>query len=194
MSEMQEDTPSPRRTRRRVRREFKTDAVALVLDGDRSIASVARDLDIGETNLGNWVRQARIDRGAKPGLTTTERAELVELRREVRMLRMERGLLTRATAAGARSRDRDPLSVGRCQEGRRVPDNGGVLGRAGDPSRVLRLASPSAAEVVEVELVREVRGIHADSDSTYGSPRVTAELRRRGRCVNHKRVERLMRC
>ena len=40
----------------------------------------------------------------------------------------------------------------------------------------------------------EIRGIHAESGGAYGSPRVTAELRRRGRCVNHKRVERLMRC
>lgn len=73
--------------------------MALVLDGDRSIASVARDLGIGETSLGNWVRQARIDRGEKPGLTTSERAELVELRREVNKLRMERELLKRATAS-----------------------------------------------------------------------------------------------
>lgn len=97
MSVMQEEAP-PGRTRRRFTKEFKADAVALVLDGDRSIASVARDLGIGETNLGNWVRQARIDRGEKPGLTTSERAELVELRREVKKLRMERELLKRATA------------------------------------------------------------------------------------------------
>ena len=72
--------------------EFQPDAVVLVLDGDRSIASVARDLGIGETNPGNWVRQARIDRDERPGLRATERAELVELRREVGRLRMERGL------------------------------------------------------------------------------------------------------
>ena len=98
MSVMQEDTPSPGRTRRRFTREFKADAVALVLDGDRSIASVARDLGIGETNLGNWVRQTRIDRGDKPGLSTEERAELARLRRENARLRMERELLKRATA------------------------------------------------------------------------------------------------
>ena len=98
MSVMQESTLPPGRTRRRFTKEFKADAVALVLDGDRSIASVARDLGIGESNLGNWVRQARIDRGDKPGLTTTERAELARLRRENARLRMERDLLKRATA------------------------------------------------------------------------------------------------
>lgn len=65
------------RSRRRFGREFKADAVALVLDGDWSAAAVARDLGIGEGMLGNWVRQARVDRGEKPGLTTEERTELV---------------------------------------------------------------------------------------------------------------------
>lgn len=97
MSLMEQERP-PGRTRRRFTREFKADAVALVLDGDRPVAQVARDLGIGETNLGNWVRQARIDRGDRPGLTTGERAELVRLRRENTKLRMERELLKRATA------------------------------------------------------------------------------------------------
>jgi transposase InsO family protein len=51
---------------------------------------------------------------------------------------------------------------------------------------------PRAAEQAEAELVAEIRTIHADSAGTYGSPRVTHELRRRGWRVNHKRVERLM--
>ena len=97
MSVMQESRP-PGSTRRRFTKEFKADAVALVLDGDRSVASVARDLGIGEPNLGNWVRQARIDQGDRPGLTTAERAELVRLRRENAQLRMERNPLKRATA------------------------------------------------------------------------------------------------
>ena len=87
----------PRR-RRSFSEEFRRDAVALVLEEDRSIADVARSLGIGETNLGNWVRQARVDRGEREGLTTSERAELVELRREPSRLRMERELLKRATA------------------------------------------------------------------------------------------------
>jgi putative transposase len=45
----------------------------------------------------------------------------------------------------------------------------------------------------EARLAGEIRRIHARSRGVYGSPRVTAELRRRGWTVNHKRVERLMR-
>jgi putative transposase len=52
---------------------------------------------------------------------------------------------------------------------------------------------PSVAERVEASLVGEIRRIHARSQGTYGAPRITAELRRRGQAVNHKRVERLMR-
>ena len=51
---------------------------------------------------------------------------------------------------------------------------------------------PRVAEQAEAELVAKIRSIHAESGDTYGSPRVTAELRRRGWMVNHKRVERLM--
>jgi transposase len=48
--------------------------------------------------LGNWVAQARTDRGERAGLTSSEKAELVELRKENARLRMERDLLKRATA------------------------------------------------------------------------------------------------
>ncbi len=48
-------------------------------------------------------------------------------------------------------------------------------------------------ERVEMLLVAKIRQIHKDSDGTYGSPRVTVELCNRGRVVNRKRVERLMR-
>lgn len=96
MSVMEEERVS--RPRRSFTAEFKRDVVGLVIDDGRAIAEVAKSLGIGETNLGNWVRQARIDRGERAGLTTTERTELVELRRENARLRMERDLLKRATA------------------------------------------------------------------------------------------------
>jgi len=53
-------------------------------------------------------------------------------------------------------------------------------------------SGPSESERSEHELLTEIRAIHADSDQSYGSPRIARELRRRGRRVNHKRVERLM--
>jgi transposase InsO family protein len=55
-----------------------------------------------------------------------------------------------------------------------------------------RVPGQPAAEQAEAELVAKIRTIHRESSGTYGSPRVTHELRRRGWRVNHKRVERLM--
>ena len=54
-------------------------------------------------------------------------------------------------------------------------------------------AGPSPNELADAELVAEIKQIHADSGGAYGSPRVTAQLRRQGQRVNHKRVERIMR-
>ncbi len=51
----------------------------------------------------------------------------------------------------------------------------------------------TVGELAEARLVKQIRKIHDDSDGTYGSPRVTRELRNQGWVVNHKRAERLMR-
>ena len=96
MSTMVEQEPL--RSRRSFTDEFKRDAVGLVIDEGRRVIDVARSLGVGEGTLGNWVRQARVDRGERAGLTTSEKAELAELRRENARLRMERDLLKRATA------------------------------------------------------------------------------------------------
>jgi transposase len=96
MSVMEQQEPV--RSRRSFTDEFKRDAVALVIDEGRRVIDVARSLGVGEGTLGNWVRQARVDRGDGAGVTTSEKAELAELRKENARLRMERDLLKRATA------------------------------------------------------------------------------------------------
>ena len=53
---MMETNKPPLVFRRRFSKEFKADAVALVLDGDRPAAAVAGDLDIGEGTSVKWVR------------------------------------------------------------------------------------------------------------------------------------------
>ncbi len=112
------------------------------LDGGRPVAHVTHDLGIGATSLGNWVRQARVDRGERPGLTTGERSELVRLRRENSKLRMERELPCERRPAGCRSQDSDPVSVGRCPEGRGVSNCGVVPGCRCEPPVVIRLGRP----------------------------------------------------
>ena len=98
MSKPMADTP-PRRPRRRFDEEFKAQAVRLVLDEGKSVGSVARDLDLTETALREWVNRARADRTkGKTGLTTAEREELSRLRRENRILQEEREILKKAAA------------------------------------------------------------------------------------------------
>ena len=86
--------------RRAFTNEFKAQTVRVVRDSGKSIGVIARELDLGESVLRNWVRQAEVDAGrGRPGaLTTDEREEVVRLRREVRTLRMERDILKKATA------------------------------------------------------------------------------------------------
>jgi transposase len=87
----------PRR-RRSFTREFKFEIVEACSRGDRSIGQVARDFDLTETAVREWVKQADIDAGRRDGLTTAEREELAQLRRENRQLREDVGVLKRATA------------------------------------------------------------------------------------------------
>lgn len=54
-------------------------------------------------------------------------------------------------------------------------------------------AGPTDAELAETSLVAEIREIHAESAGTYGEPRMTPALKAKGYCINHKRIERLMR-
>ncbi len=86
------------RTRRSFTPEFKADIVDRCRAGDRSIAQVARDFDLTESAVRKWVEQADVDDGLRAGLTTEERKELAELRRENRQLREDVGILRRATA------------------------------------------------------------------------------------------------
>ncbi len=88
------------RTHRRPRRSFtpgfKAEVVTLVRQGDRSLATICREMDLSETAVRRWVEQAAVDAGEHEGLTTEEREELRRLRREVRVLREERDILKRA--------------------------------------------------------------------------------------------------
>ncbi len=90
------------RQRRKFTKEFKLETVKLVKEGPRSISQIARDLDLTESALRNWIRQYDIDTGNREGTTTAERLEQQQLRAEVRQLRMEREILKKATACFAK--------------------------------------------------------------------------------------------
>ena len=99
MSRMEAKQDGRRGKRRQFTDEFKAGAVRLVLDEGKTIARVARDLGLTASVLRTWVVRARADRdGGKTGLTSEERAEMAQLRKELREARIERDILKRATA------------------------------------------------------------------------------------------------
>ena len=95
------------RKRRKFTPEFKGEVVELCLRGDRSIGQVSRDLDLTETAVREWVRQAKVDAGRGPdgALTTSEKEKLRRLRRENRQLREDREILKKAAAFFAKENE-----------------------------------------------------------------------------------------
>jgi transposase len=89
-----------KRKRRAFTREYKAEVVELIRTSGRSIGAVAKELDLTETAVRDWVRQAEVDAGRSGtgALTTAEREELVRLRRENRRLTMEHEILRKAAA------------------------------------------------------------------------------------------------
>lgn len=87
-----------RRKRRKYTTQFKADAVRLVTTGGKTIAEVVKQFDL--TSFREWLKRAEADAGRRPpdALTTAERAELIELRKRVKRVELERDILKRATA------------------------------------------------------------------------------------------------
>jgi transposase len=82
--------------------EFRRRAVELARRREKPIAETAHDLGIAESCLRRWLKQDDIDAGRTEGVSTDERAELVRLRRELRVAQMEIEILKRASAYFAR--------------------------------------------------------------------------------------------
>src|SRR5207249_9171306 len=127
--------------------EFRQRIVELVRKG-RTPEELARQFEPSAQAIRNWMKQAALDAGERTdGLTTEERDELRRLRREVRQLREERAILSKAAAWFARRpiRSRPRIRVrdgtpGRPSDRHHVPRLGCL------PQRVLRVARASIVE------------------------------------------------
>ena len=82
--------------------EFRARAIELAREQAKPMAVLAHDLGISQSCLRHWVAKADIDEGRREGVTTSERVELVELRRKLRVSEMENEILRRAAAYFAR--------------------------------------------------------------------------------------------
>ena len=90
--------------RRKFSSQFRAEAVQLVLETGRPIAEIARELQINEGTLGNWVTTWRRDHPEpEPEMTPVERARVSEMEAEIRRLRMENEFLKKAAAFFAKT-------------------------------------------------------------------------------------------
>lgn len=91
------------RGRRKFTAEFKKEATDLVLEQGLNQTQVAKDLGIGLSTLSKWLR-TRKEEGSDPNaLSENEKEELRRLRKENRVLRMERDLLKKTTVYFAKT-------------------------------------------------------------------------------------------
>ncbi|OIH92613.1 transposase [Curtobacterium sp. MCBA15_001] len=79
-------------------KEFRRDVVAVARRGEIPLHQVVKDFGISEGTVTNWLRRADVDDGVKPGVTTAENVELLELRKRNRLLEQENEILRRAAA------------------------------------------------------------------------------------------------
>lgn len=78
--------------------EFRRDVVAVARKGEAPITQIAKDFGISEACLHRWLKLADVAEGVRPGATSSESAELRELRRRNKVLEQENEILRRAAA------------------------------------------------------------------------------------------------
>ncbi|MFJ1656911.1 IS3 family transposase [Streptomyces sp. NPDC088337] len=178
--------------------ELRERAVREVRTTGRPVAHVARDLGIHKEALRGWVRQAEADAGDRDDrLTTAEREELKQLRKEVAELKRANEILKAASVFFCPGDRPSP------DEAEQVIDHLRQKGLGVDPvCRVLELSPStyfarkkrpkSARRLHDEQLMPLIERVHAESGGTYGTRRITRALRRKGVQVARCTVERLM--
>jgi transposase len=78
--------------------EFRRDVVAVARKGEAPISQIAKDFGISESCLHRWLNLADVEDGVRPGVTSSESAEVRELKRRNRVLEQEVEILRRAAA------------------------------------------------------------------------------------------------
>jgi HTH-like domain/Transposase len=192
MEGMGKKRPRPRRS---FTAQFKAEIVELCRRGDRSIGQVAKDFDLTETAVREWVRQAELDAGTRSdGLTSDEKAELAAFAAGEPAVAGGRG---DSQAGHGFLRQGDPVKVYPFIEAEKAQRHN--VKRACQLLEVSRSAyyahrdGPSARERQDAELTEAIVQVHEASGGTYGAPRVQAELRDQGHRHSRKRIARLMR-
>jgi transposase len=87
-------------TRKKYSKEYKLDAVSLVLDQGYTVSEAAKSLEVNRSMLQRWINEFQSDDGQAfrgNGKLTPEQAEIRQLKEENRRLKMEKEILKKAT-------------------------------------------------------------------------------------------------
>ncbi|WP_411268451.1 IS3 family transposase [Nonomuraea sp. PA05] len=185
------------RRRRQFSPEFKEEAIRMVLEGDRTVASVAREFDINASTLGSWVNRHRIAsaRQEQPPVSGPERARIRELERENAELREKLIFLKKSRLL----RVRDSMTLAKyelidaekaCHS---IVKMCAWLGVSRSGFYEWRERPASATAQRRALLAASVAEIFTGSHETYGYRRVHAALARRGEHCSAELVRALMR-
>ncbi|WP_196922394.1 IS3 family transposase [Micromonospora vinacea] len=169
-----------------------------------AIGSIAAKLGIGSAEtLRKWVRQAEVDQGTRPGVTSEESVELRRLRRENAELKRAneilkaasgflRGRARPATHTLVRFIDEHKARFGGVEPICRALTGHGLKIAASTYYKA-KAVPPSARSVQDARLLDEIRRVHVANYGVYGARKVWRQLRRDGVEVARCTVERLMR-
>jgi putative transposase len=176
--------------------EFRRRVLDLVKAG-RPVRVVAAQLGLAESTVYRWKAQDLIDRGVKPGTSTSERGELAAARRRIQELETELALVKQGAKLfeeGVRPKATYPVIAELAGQGFAAKRCCRILGVAASGFFMWRRRSPSPRQLRFAWLTDLVRAIHADSRGTYGWRRVNAELvYGHGVIVNRKTIRKIMR-
>ncbi|WP_242603478.1 IS3 family transposase, partial [Mycolicibacterium thermoresistibile] len=168
-----------------------------------AIKSVASKLGVSQESVRRWRRKAEIDAGQRPGVTSTEHAEIRKLKRENAELRRANEILKSASAffrSGARPpRDemiafidahRDQFGVELICRVLRAAIAGFLTSRG---YRAAKARPPSERAMRDELLIAELRTVHEQNFSVYGVKKMHHAMKRRGWRVGREQTRRLMR-
>ncbi|TDB69409.1 IS3 family transposase [Micromonospora sp. KC723] len=173
--------------------EFRRDVVAVARKGEAPIAQVAKDFGISEACLHRWLKLADVEDGVRPGSTSSESAELRELRRRNKVLEQENEILRRAAAYFAKEifpKMMYPLVGDLAAGGIPVAVTCRVLGFSKQAYYAWKNSPVSQRDWDEAHLIDAALDIHAD-DPAFGYRFIADELPAHGITAGVNRVARL---
>ncbi|MGW3810902.1 IS3 family transposase [Micromonospora sp. NPDC005113] len=173
--------------------EFRRDVVAVARKGEAPLRQIAKDFGISEACLHRWLKLADVEDGVRPATTSSESAELRELRRRNKVLEQENEILRRAAAYFAKEifpKMTYPLVGDLAADGIPVAVTCRVLGFSKQAYYAWRAEPVSQRDWDDAHLINAALDIHAD-DPAFGYRFIADELPAHGITAGPNRVARL---